>query len=87
MITVKDLQEKNISDLAVPLTYTVFAMIQTARLALENDNGSVDDACRLGSIAIVLELAESLAYTMGDGTEWLQRAVNNATRAAAGVAA
>ncbi len=87
MITVKDLQEKNSADLAVPLTYTVFAMIQTARLALENDNGGVDDPSRLGSIAIVLELAESLAYTMGDGTEALQRAVNNAARAAAGVAA
>lgn len=73
MISVEDLRDKASADNAVDLAHTLFAMIQTARLALENDNSGPPDPTRLSSIAIVLEVAESFAHMMNDGAEHLER--------------
>lgn len=87
MISVKDLCEKASPDNAVHLAYTVFAMIQTARLALENDNSGIPDPMRLSSIAIVLEVAESFAGEMNDGAEHLEREAKRGIWATKGEAA
>lgn len=70
MITIKQLREADPRELADPLSYVVYALIRTARLALENETSG---ECAKACVASTLELAEALSIEMGNGCELLER--------------
>lgn len=49
------------------------ALIQTAQLALENDNAGVPEIERIGSAAYTLEVAQAIMGVVNDGTYYLSR--------------
>jgi hypothetical protein len=73
MITVKDLREKDLRDINVNLGYTVLALVTVARWALENDTSGINVNNRNSSVAIVLEVVETLTEQMIDGGEAFER--------------
>lgn len=47
------------------------ALIQTAQLAMENDNAGISEAERIGSAAYTLEVAQAIMTVVIDGTYFL----------------
>ena len=80
MITLADLRTAAPADLADALSYTVFALIRTCRIALENDTSG--EANREADVAAVLELTEAIASIVIDGTEALSREARRGVRTA-----
>jgi len=72
-ITIKDIQKGDPREIADDAGYAAFHLVQTVRLACENENTVFPAGAIEGSIAGTLMLAEELLSIVIDGTELLQR--------------
>lgn len=70
MITVEELRKHDPRDLAHNLALTSWALVRTARLALENENAT---ALEKNPVSICLQVAEELLGVLDEATDFLHR--------------
>ncbi|RYH08888.1 hypothetical protein [Tropicimonas sp. IMCC6043] len=73
MITLEQLRTADTRDIADELAYAIAALINTARMSLENESGGAGSEQRVADAAATLEIALALTSACIDGCDMLQR--------------